>query len=302
MGLAEVRRSLSGTAGRSAGAVALATALVALQAIEMRSREIPADLLPRGHYSLSRRVFLQMLDAVPEGAALASEDAVTGWLVRTLPRPTRGRFLLREIPVEEHAVSERLATSRLFALPRGQWRLQQLGFRVSAVTGALPGLAEILPGAACSPRLTATWRSFPELTSSEHLILVANNARSRGPVYLFAWSDERPDARAIDWPAEALRGFHPRSFAMGDAEDTQSLREELQGYGADAEALIGSSPAPHVARVEMWRTPAAPLQLSVALGARPTRVVARVADAAAAHDLILCPSVPHEIEPIGGAR
>lgn len=298
VGLADASRALSGTAGRRAGAFALATAVVVLQYTEMRSIEAPADRQPQGHYALSRGIFLQLVETLPAGAVVVAEDAVTALLGRALPSRVRIRYELHTTPADKLAVARQLSDSRVFALPRAQRRLQHLGFRLVAVDGPVSGLAEVRPGGVCSAPLTTEWRVVPELTDSRQFTMTTDDPQSRGPLVLFAASQERPDVRAVDWPPGALRGFHPRSFTQADAADAGVLSEELKTYGADPNGLGGPPQAPHVARIEMWRTPEAPLELTVGLGVIPNQLMARLADTAAAQTLTLCPSFEHEIQAI----
>jgi hypothetical protein len=175
----------------------------------------------------------------------------------------------------------------VFAFPRARRELEQLGFRI-VPHGLRPELAEVLAGSPCSAALTPEWRAHPTVAVAGAFALVADDAESRGPIYVFIRSRAPLTINAANWPSGAERGFHVRTFDItsADAPDAR-LQLDLPGYGAESERSLLEGP--WVARIEMWRVPGAPLVLPITMGAVPTHIVARLADSDATQKIRLCP-------------
>lgn len=301
IGLAEVQLALSGSIARRVGAVAIAATLVCLQILQTRSNDVPLELTPRGHEALSRNLALELVSAMPDDAMLVTEDAATDLVIRALPARARERRQLLTVVPTRAAATLAMSSARLYALPTAQRSLQQIGFQLMAIAASSSGLAEVLPGGACSDALTEAWSTVPALTSTTRFTFTSADVESRGPVYLFLASDRPILAVADDWPAEALRGFHTRVHDRESTGGAAALTEDLTNYGARGADLETLGDDGLVTRIEMWRTPDAPLSLTVALSEAPHHVIARLADGAVGHRVTLCPSFPHAITPIAAS-
>ena len=294
LGVNEARAALVGTRARQAGAIALVTALAVLQSVHLWSAtRVVAD--PLGHQTLSRNRLVDLVRPMPDQSALVADDASVDLLFRALPGQVRARGL-EIIGPDARAIDAHQRTNRVYALPHGQARLQHLGLRLVAVPES-PGLAEVLPGGACSAPLTGQWRLIPEMAGLQQFTLAAGDADSRGPVYVFMSSESPIGPRPLDWPAEALRGFHPLGHDLTAPDHADRLRRDLADYALTLDAFEDGSVGPHLARIEMWRTTAAPRQLSVELQAPARRMLARLSEESAG-TLSLCPSYSYEIVPI----
>jgi hypothetical protein len=93
-GLAEVWGAVSRTAGGRAGAVALSALIVLLQVVSTNAHR-DVNLVNDGHDRLSLTMMGTVVGALPRGAALVKEDAITDLLTRALPSRVRApdRFI-----------------------------------------------------------------------------------------------------------------------------------------------------------------------------------------------------------------
>lgn len=237
--------------------------------------------------SWSRNAFLEVISPLPDGAALLTEDAMTALLERALPSRVRERRALGTVAPVDAQVTAQLARTRVFALPRARRVLEQQGFRI-VPHGNREELAEVLAGAPCSAALTPEWQTHPSVATAGAFTLVADDAESRGPVYVFIRSTEPLAVAAANWPSGAERGFHVRTFGVTSAATPDArLQLDLTAYGAEAAPSLLEGP--WVARIEMWRVPGAPLVLPITLGAVPTHIMARLAGSDANQQIRLCP-------------
>lgn len=294
-GLLEVFEAAGRTVGGKAGATALAAVLVVLQVLNgdvRRQSRVAAD----GHERVSLATISTLVTSLPKGAALVEEDATTGLLARALPSRLRAADRFHFVP-RDAAIAEELGRTRVFALPRSQRVLQHHGFElVEAGADVVNGLAEIRHAHACSGFIGSAPAPVPEIAGRQQIAVVAGNEQSRGPLILLLPADVALSLRPVDWPPEAIRGFHARTFDMSSSADRQELSDELRTYGL--EALPEPPVTRYVTRLETWRTPGAPLVLPIALGNTTGAGTVRLLGAAPDQHLRICPSFPYEVRPV----
>lgn len=286
LGLQDAMRQLSGGWVQRSGGVLLVCAVAVFSLLASGWGRVVHPAVPAA-WSWSRNVFLETISPLPDGAALVREDAVTALLERALPSRVRERRALGVVDAVDDEVTAQLARTRVFAFPKAGHELEQMGFRV-VPHGTNPDLAEVLTGSPCSATLTPEWRAHPTVAVAGAFALVANDAESRGPVYVFIRSMDPLAVNADNWPSGAERGFHARTFGITSANTPDARLElDLPAYGAEGERSLLEGP--WVARIEMWRVPGAPLVLPVTMGAVPTHIVARLAGSDATQKIRLCP-------------
>ena len=289
-GMAEtVRACRSGPGGRLAAL--LLVALVPVLAWQSRhGAPLPiADVTTYGHQQVSLGLMRRLLVAVPPGARIVSEDATTDVLVRTSQQAGTP-----ERDTDANLIGASLARhERVFALPLSQEGLGQLGYRLEDVSG---GLAEVRQGTECRPA-TTEWRSLPEFAFAPSFTLVARTSSEEGPVVVYATFDTRPTLSAVQWPPASLRGFYTTIYDLGSVDDRAHLSQDLSDDAAPANQVGGGRP--FVARLELWRTPAAPLRLTVDLGVEPRLALARVIARSGPKRLLLCPTYLHRAGRLG---
>ncbi len=286
VGLEETLRQCRRGPGGRLAAVLLLALLPGLPFVRPAPR-VPAEWTPFGQESLSRESMQRVLGAMPDGAVLVRDDAMTDILLRSLDGVSRRtgkslRMVDRDSPVLAAEAARRDAA--VFALPSAASVLPLRAFALS--NGLLPGLARVRRVGSCDG-VAADWRTVPALTSSRTFALVAGDAASHGPIVLYVASDAPFAARPVDWPGATTRGF---SWDVFDRAPSGSAYARASSFAEDAAPLHGVwRDAPHVARLEIWRTPDAPLDLGVDLGATPVAATARVRpDAGADQHVSVC--------------
>jgi hypothetical protein len=260
---------------------------------------LPAEWTPFGQESLSRQSMQRVLGAIPDGAVLVRDDAMTDVLLRSLDGTwQRTGKSLRVVDRDSPALASEAARadSAVYALPSAASVLPLRAFALSNTL--LSGLARVRRAGACDA-VTAGWREVPSLSTSRWFALAAADDASHGPVVLYVASDAPFAARPVAWPGATTRGFSwdvfDRAPGGGDAAREDSFAEDeapLAGVWRDAA---------HVARLELWRTPDAPLGLGVDLGVTPVAAIARVRpDAGAGQRLSVCTMTPYARTRISG--
>lgn len=278
-----------GVGGRLAAAllVALVPALAWQSALAAPAPS--PDARTFGHDRLSLTLMRRLLSTLPPDARVLPEDATTDAIVRAAGQPPATMAPVRDT---SRIAADLSNGSRLFALPLAQREMGQLGFRLADL---LPGMAEVQAGATC--RLaTSEWRSLGDFEGAPALTLAARTPAEAGPVVVYAGFDARPELVAAEWPSAARRGFYTTVYDLGSAEDRAHVLQDVSDDGAPAERV---STRAFVARLELWRTPTAPLRLTVTLGAQPHEVFARVIAKAEPRRLWLCPTYPHDVARLG---
>jgi hypothetical protein len=286
VGLEEtLRQCRRGPGGRLAAALLVAL-LPGLPFVRPAPR-LPAEWTPFGQESLSRQSMQRVLGAMPDGAVLVRDDAMTDVLLRSLADVARRTGKSLRVVDRDSAVlaaEAARADSVVYALPSTSSVLPLRAFALS--DGLLPGLARVRRAGSCDA-ITAGWRALSSLASSRTFAVVAAADASHGPIVLYVASDTPFAAQPIDWPGATTRGFSWDVFDRAP-DGSESAREG--SFAEDAALLQGVwLDAPHVARLELWRTPDAPLDLGVDLGTTPVAAMARVRpDAGADQHVSVC--------------
>jgi hypothetical protein len=287
-GLVEATRACrDGVGGRLAAAmlIVLMPALVWQSSAVRVAGRVDAHLF--GHDTLSLMSLSRVLATMPSNARLVSEDALSDVLVRAVSRTPP-----IVIPREPTVVSHALETGQpLYALPVAQHELEAIGYRLT--DGDVSGVAEVTRGAECQAA-TGEWRSTKEWSASASISLVAQTPNEAGPVVVYVSLDKLPALKPIGWPAGTERGFYTTVYDLSLVDDRSHLSQDVRDDAVGGDVVDGRR---FVARLELWRTPAAPSRLTVDFGAAPHLVQARVAPRAAVQRLLLCPTFRHAVQP-----
>jgi hypothetical protein len=280
--IARARRPLS------AGVIAVAVPVLAWS--HAAARPMDADLAPLGHASVTRDMVAGILAQLPDRSALVREDAVVDMMLRSLDGwwQETGKDIVI-VPKSREAVAAALPSWHVLALPRAQRDLQHQGFELGP---AAHGGAAVRPSTPCAP-VIGEWAAAPALAGAAHLAVVADSVRARGPYVIYVGGDEPFVPAPNAWPERARRGFHAERFDIRDGNADAALRESLAGDGLSQENAFGTHT--HVARLELWRTPDAPLALPVSLGTPAAVMWIRRAPGAADAPSVLCASRPFDL-------
>ena len=299
-GLKEVWSYAAVTGGGKAGTIALSIALVVLQVLGANVWRQVRDVND-GHERLTLSMMGTILGALPRGAGLVEEEAITSLLTRALPSRQRSPDRFHVVSRSATAVTGALSSSSIFALPRSQRVLPHLGFELTEPsTGPIPGLAEVRRAHQCTTELGASPTPVPFVADHQVLALVADDERSYDHVVIVVAGESPVPVSPLNWPRDQLRGIDGRMFDLSLQVDRTDFVGELRSYG-----LSSSVPTSRYAsRVEAWRIPGAPLALPMALGAAPAFGIAKRIGNGPDQHLRLCPSIPYEVKPLTtrGAR
>jgi hypothetical protein len=292
-GLAEVWSYAAVTSGGKAGALALSAALVVLQVLAANAHR-PVTTIDDKHAGLTLTRMSAIIGALPQGAGLVEEDAITSLLTHALPSRQRSSDRFHRVESSEAAVADAVRTGPVFVLPRGQRVLQHLGFELGPTMADVPGLAEVKRSFPCTAYIGPTPEPLAVLQGQQGFALVADDERSRDQVLIVLGGDVPQSAAPAGWPPESLRGFQGRMFDLTNAVDQHDLAEELRSYQLAAVLQGSLSGIRYVTRIEAWRTPESPLVLPIALGSPVSIGVARRTGTSPDQHLRLCPSIPFE--------
>jgi hypothetical protein len=293
-GLAEVWRALGPTAGGRAGAVALSALLVVLQLVSTHAPR-SLDLARDGHDRLSLSMMGAVVGALPRGAGLVEEDAVTDLLTRALPSRVRASDRFHRVTRQPNAITEALGNSRVFALPRSQRVLQYAGFEMIDAVPGVPGLAEIRQAHPCTAGLHGAPASLEPILGQRRFGLVAADERSRDRAVIVFASDVPLSAAPVDWPPDSRRNIQGRVFDLTVAADRTDFSDEITKYQLSSWSRPETR---YVTRIEIWRPSGSPLVLPIALGDVAKAGTARVLDSSPGQRLTLCPAFPYEVRPL----
>jgi hypothetical protein len=293
-GVHELARPAIAGGRRPVAAGLVAIAVPALAWSNAATRPADADLAPLGHASVSRNTVARVLAALPDRSAIVREDAVVDVMLRSLDgwwQPSGKDIVL--VPRSRDPIAAALASRHVHALPRAQRDLRHQGFEMGVpAAAAAPGVALVRAFTPCAP-IGGKWRAAPALSGAEHLAVVADAAPARGP-YVIYLGGEQPFAPAPGgWPARARRGFFAEAFDASTPDSNAALVASLARDGVGAPDLARDHA--HLARLELWRTPDAPLALPVSLGSPAAAVSIRRAAGASGAPSVLCLSMPFEI-------
>jgi hypothetical protein len=256
---------------------------------------LDAERRPMGHSELSLDGMKRLLALVPQNAILVREDAATDVLLRAADGAwQRLGKMLHSIDPRSPSLAAMAAVPEvnLLVLPAAQAVLQNRGYRLEFIDPlAAYGLAAVRSIHLCEP-VSVEWHRVADAPSFEVLALAASHPHARGPVVVYA-AGERPFmVRPVDWPQTSLRGFSNAVFDRAFTDDTTHRRDYLGDDAAPlAEDLLE---APHLVRLELWRTPDAPLALAVGLGAAPSTVYVGFTTGGQDQDVGICPAFPLE--------
>jgi hypothetical protein len=292
-GVHELARPKIAGGRRPVAAGLVAMAVPALAWSNAATRPADADLAPLGHASVSRDTVARVLAALPDRSAIVREDAVVDVMLRSLDGwwQLSGKDIVL-VPRSRDPIAAALASRHVHALPRAQRDLRHQGFEMSEAPAAAPGLALVGAFTPCAP-IGGEWRVAAALSGAEHVAVVADAAPARGP-YVIYLGGEQPFAPAPDgWPVRARRGFFAESFDASAPDSNAALVASRTRDGVGAPDLARDHA--HVARLELWRTPDAPLALPVSLGSAAAAVSIRRAAGASGAPSVLCLSMPFEI-------
>ena len=288
-----VRACRAGIGGRLAAGLLIG--LLPLLQLSARADDprTSAQIAPQGQERLTLQSVAQTLRILPAASAFVVEDATMDLFLRALDGTwQRSGKTLQLVPRRATNVAAVLGHpgTHVFALRAAQAELWRIGFRLAET--AFPdvtGVAEVREGGACTV-VDSQWRGLPDLPRSSVLALVAETDGEAGPLVIYIASDERPAARALDWPPLTMRGFHETSYDQSADADRARLDTSAREDGVPAGSRVLS--APFVTRLELWRTPGAPNALAVELGAMPIGGLARLRPDAAVQRLTVCPAFP----------
>ena len=292
-GLAEVWAAVGQTVGGRVGAAALSALLVVL---EMTSTNAHRDANPTrdGHDRLSLTMMGALVGALPRGAALVQEDAITDLLTRALPSRVRAADRFHRVPQQTAAIAEALSTTRVFALPRAQRVLQFAGLEMIEAVPAVPGLAEVRQAHACAS-LGGEPAALDPILGKRQFGLVADDRRSRDHVVIVLSADVPLPAGPVGWPADRAADIQGRMFDLTLQGDRRDFADEIERFRLSSWSRPNTR---YATRIEIWREPGAPLVLPIALGDMADASVARVLGSSPRQSLMLCPAFPYEVHPM----
>ncbi len=252
-----------------------------------------ADAVVSGHDQLSRDRFNEVAGLLPSGAALVAEDAVTDLLARDAFRRLQRRGkTVRVVDRDAQAVGELLASSRVFALPRGQTRLQHEAIRLTDVGDAkVSGLAELHQGGGCDVA-GFSWVDLPALQARAGMAAVTADLRQHWHVVMYLGSAALVELRRDGWPDRPGLGYHATAYDR-EVDDQRRVLAEIVRSDAAPEAQRVFS-ARHVTRLEIWRAAGGPEILPMGFAA-PDAVIARARNTAGDAPVKLCASFPYEV-------
>ena len=280
-------------AARVVGALILL--LVPALAMSRRVTEERDDWVrPRGHDQQTLRRTTTVLNLVPQEAAFVEEDATVDVLLRAAV--FGGRRKAKPISViapRPDAVAHALESRVVYAYPRRQDDLSLRGFVVDQTATerlatdnarALEGIAAITGRRACQ----SLGRTFADFNAaSDRIALSADSESARGPAVIYLGGPSAGAPIPDGWSARMLRGFGFFTFDHLTSAATDRLHAEAVGAGLPLTHPLLAEP--FVVRLNLHRTPRAPLALPVILGDRfPTGVVKLDASADDTGRLTVC--------------
>jgi hypothetical protein len=282
-------------AGRAAsrlGALLLLALVAVLQVARAERPRVEVDPGIDGHMRMTHQDGSRILAALPPGAALADEDALTAVMLSSVASPKR----VARVPAMRADVDRALDAGPVYALPRAQRTLQLQGFE-TAPTGRIgaPGLAHVTEGAGCA-RPDGEWRPWHAPAGTTGVALVATDPAARGPILIYITADVLPDVRPFDASTVAARGVFIWDYDLSLASDRERLERDSR------DDAVGTSWPPdgsrRIKRVEFWRAPAAGRVLALDVDGAIEAAVIRLSPAAAGPAPLLCPTFVTPIEPL----
>ncbi len=292
-GVGALARASLARGARPVAAWTLGLAIPLLTWAATSRQPVDPDETPLGHESLSRTSFARLLGTLPDKSALVEEDAVSELLLRSLDGwwQATGKDLAL-VPRDADAIRAALRTRGVYALPRAQRSLQHRGVRLSDGGLLANGAATVLSSTPCAA-LAGSWMALPDADGLRGFAVVAGAKPARGPFLIYAGGHAALDPAPADWPPRTRRGFFAEGFTTATEDERARLGEALARDGAPADRPVMESP--FVVRLELWRTPDAPLALAVAVSSPVSYVLARTVGGPVAPRTRLCASFPFDV-------
>jgi hypothetical protein len=252
---------------------ALVLVLVPALAASRRVTEERDDWVrPRGHDQQTLRRTTIVLNLVPQEATFVQEDATVDVLLRAAVFGGRRRAKpISVVAPQRDAVAQALESRTVFAYPRRQEDLSLRGFVVDQTAAArlaadnsrqLEGIAAVTGHRLCQ----IVGRSFADFSgTSDRIALSADSESARGPAVIYLGGTTAGAPGPDGWSPRMLRGFGFFTFDQLTPAGSERLRAEARAAGLPLTHPILAEP--FVVRLNLHRTPRAPLGLPVVLGA-----------------------------------
>jgi hypothetical protein len=252
-------------------AAALLLLLVPALAASRRGTEERDDRVgPRGHERQTLRGMTRVLNLVPQ-ATFVEEDATVDVLLRAANFGTRRRAKpITVVPPTAEAVGRALSSQPVYAFPWRQDDLSLRGFVVEPfATGggatdsahSLEGVAAITGRRRCQA-VEPAWADFSG--ASDRIALSADSLAARGPAVILLGGKTAGAPQPDGWSPRTLRGFGFFTFDQLTPAGTERLTAEARATGLPTNHPLLDQP--FVVRLNLHRTPRAPLALAVILG------------------------------------
>lgn len=305
-GLNGVVQSMGHGAIARVGAAMMLLLLPALAASRRGTEERDDWVRPRGHEHQTLRGMTRVLNLVPN-AIFVEEDATVDVLLRAASFGGRRRSKpITVVPPSAAAVAGALATQTVYAFPWRQDEFSLRGFVVdpfSPLHGsadaahALEGVAAITGRRRCQP-VEPAWADF--VGASDRIALSADSVAARGPAVILLGGNTAGDPQPDGWSPRTVRGFGFFRFDQLTRAGTERLIAEARATGLPANHPLLDQP--FVLRLNLHRTPRAPLALPVVLGGSFPVGAARLApDAANVGHLTVCDAPAIAVSPFAPA-
>jgi hypothetical protein len=295
-GAADIAQDATGMR-RFAAVAALAVLIPALQASHAWLLPPRVRSISLGQHEWSMRSALRLWVLLPRRASLVQEDSGFDLLTRALPAQLRERKAIAIVPRTPAAVKSALDSGAVFMLPLAQHELQRRGvtwepgttdWPVRPSEEVLTTIARVTAVREC-PRVGQSWADVTSQLQEATVVLAAEDAASRGPVIMYLVGEQGLPPSPYEWPPVATRGFQALAFDRTSPAGAEALAARL---AADRVADPRFTVASHVIRLELWRTPDAPLTLPVLLNERAIVALVRLhQEAPPSAALMLCASM-----------
>src|SRR4051812_5912713 len=269
-GLHDVIQAMGRSVLARVAAAALLVLLPALAASRRGSEERDDQVRPRGHEQQTLRGMTRLLNLVPQ-ATFVEEDATVDALLRAANAGGRRRAKpITVIAPTADAVGRALSSQTVYAFPWRQDDLSLRGFVVEAVPSVrvtsdsahtLDGVAAVTGRRRCQA-VEPAWADFSG--ASDRIALSADSLAARGPAVILLGGKTAGGPQPDGWSPRTVRGFGFFTFDQLTPAGTERLAAEARATGLPSNhPLLGE---PFVVRLNLHRTPRAPLALPVILG------------------------------------